>query len=266
MWKKPLIILSAVICLLVAFFWLYKKPAIAPIPQEEKNISVSVPRINDQVSNPILVKGKARVFENTFAYALKDRAGHKLYEGSAMTNAPDAGLFGDFTIRIPVPNNAPKELIVEVFDYSAKDGSVIDLVSIPVELASSDKTILKVFFNNNVWDPNITCVKTFSVEREVPKTQEVGYISLIELLAGPTKTEKSKSYTTSIPDGVKINSLIIKNGTAYADFNEALDYQIGGSCRVSAIRSQITATLKQFPTIKNVVISINGRTEDILQP
>lgn len=132
--KKPIIILSVVICLSVVFFWLYKKPAIAPIPQEEKNISVSIPKANDQVGNPILVKGRARVFENTFAYALKDKAGHKLYEGSAMSNAPDAGLFGDFTIKIPVPANAPKELVVEVFDYSAKDGSVIDLVSIPVTL------------------------------------------------------------------------------------------------------------------------------------
>ena len=32
------------------------------------------------------------------------------------------------------------------------------------------------------------------------------------------------------------------------------------------VRFKIEATLKQFPTVKNVVISINGRTEDILQP
>jgi len=35
---------------------------------------------------------------------------------------------------------------------------------------------------------------------------------------------------------------------------------------VTAIRAQITETLKQFPTVENVVISIDGRTEDILQP
>jgi len=32
------------------------------------------------------------------------------------------------------------------------------------------------------------------------------------------------------------------------------------------IISQIKQTLKQFPTIKDVVISINGQTEVILQP
>ncbi|PIP22172.1 MAG: hypothetical protein COX38_02115, partial [Candidatus Nealsonbacteria bacterium CG23_combo_of_CG06-09_8_20_14_all_39_25] len=48
--------------------------------------------------------------------------------------------------------------------------------------------------------------------------------------------------------------------------DEQLEFQVGGSCKVSAIRAQITQTLKQFPTVDEVVISINGRTEDILQP
>ncbi|MBU3925210.1 GerMN domain-containing protein, partial [Patescibacteria group bacterium] len=56
------------------------------------------------------------------------------------------------------------------------------------------------------------------------------------------------------------------NGIAKVDFDERLEFQAGGSCRVAAIRAEITETLKQFPTVNNVVISINGRTEDILQP
>jgi len=35
---------------------------------------------------------------------------------------------------------------------------------------------------------------------------------------------------------------------------------------VAAIRAQIRETLKQFPTVDEVIISIDGRTEDILQP
>ena len=34
----------------------------------------------------------------------------------------------------------------------------------------------------------------------------------------------------------------------------------------AAIRVQITETLEQFPTVDSVIISIDGRTEDILQP
>lgn len=65
---------------------------------------------------------------------------------------------------------------------------------------------------------------------------------------------------------MKIQKLTIENNVARVDFDKQLEYQVGGSCRVAAIRAQITQTLKQFPTVKEVIISIDGRTEDILQP
>jgi spore germination protein GerM len=79
--------------------------------------------------------------------------------------------------------------------------------------------------------------------------------------------EQAEGFFTSINQGVKLQSLNIReDGTAFVDFDEQLQAGVGGSCKVSAIRAQITETLKQFPTVKNVIISINGRTEDILQP
>ena len=65
---------------------------------------------------------------------------------------------------------------------------------------------------------------------------------------------------------MRIQGLTIENGVAKVDFSEQLEFQVGGSCRVAAIRAQITDTLKQFPTVDSVVISIDGRTEDVLQP
>ncbi|MCX6760220.1 MAG: GerMN domain-containing protein, partial [Candidatus Nealsonbacteria bacterium] len=69
-----------------------------------------------------------------------------------------------------------------------------------------------------------------------------------------------------INTGVKIQKLTIENGIAKVDFDEQLENGVGGSCKVSAIRAQITQTLKQLSTVMSVIISINGRTEDILQP
>jgi len=85
-------------------------------------------------------------------------------------------------------------------------------------------------------------------------------------LKGPTSAEKTKGATDTIPKETKLNSLRLSGTTAYADFNYALDAGVGGSCRVQAIRKEIENTLKQFPTIKDVVISVDGKTEDILQP
>ena len=125
---------------------------------------------------------------------------------------------------------------------------------------------LKAFFMNDRLDPEITCQKVFPVERTVPYTAGVAQAALKQLLMGPTDEEKARGYGTTIPEGVTLKSVSIRDGTAYAEFDEALERAVGGSCRVTAIRSQITQTLKQFPTVKNVVISIDGRTDDILQP
>ena len=126
---------------------------------------------------------------------------------------------------------------------------------------------VKIFFGNSIFDPEILdCQKNFSVERTIPKTEAVARAALEQLLAGPTDEEKAEGYFTSINPGVKIQSLVIANGVANVDFDEQLEFQVGGSCRVAAIASEIRETLKQFSTVEDVVISINGRTEDILQP
>ncbi len=126
--------------------------------------------------------------------------------------------------------------------------------------------ILKVFFNNSKLDPQVSCNRVFPVEREVEKTQAPARKALEMLLLGPTKNEKQNGYFTTISPGVKIQSLAIEQGIAKVDFNETLEFQVGGSCRLAAIRAEITQTLEQFSTVNNVIISINGKTEDILQP
>jgi spore germination protein GerM len=126
---------------------------------------------------------------------------------------------------------------------------------------------VNVFYPNTDKDPQmLDCTKVYSVTRTIPETRAVGRAALENLLAGPTQLEKKQGYITQIPDGVKINSLSIENGVARVDFNNKLQEQVGGSCRVNGIRSQIEETLKQFPTVDSVIISIEGETDLILQP
>jgi spore germination protein GerM len=125
---------------------------------------------------------------------------------------------------------------------------------------------IKVFFNNNNFDPEFSCNKVFPVERSALKAGELEKTALLELLNGPTQSDATQGFFTSINSGVKINNLSIVRGKAMVDFDERLEFQVGGSCRVTAISAQIRETLMQFPNVKEVIISINGRTEDILQP
>ncbi len=151
-------------------------------------------------------------------------------------------------------------------------GSIVILILVLVGvigyfIIGQEKTMtVKIFFGNIKEDPEVlNCEKVYSVERQVLKSKAI-IQALEELLKGPTVEEQEKGYLTNINSGVNINNLIVKNNVARVDFDEQLEFQVGGSCRVMAIRSQITGTLVQSSEINDVIISINGRIEDILQP
>lgn len=126
---------------------------------------------------------------------------------------------------------------------------------------------VKVFFGNTKIDPGTThCERVYPATRLIPRTQAVARAALEELFKGPTDLEKAQGYLTTINPGVKINKLAIVEGTALVDLSQELGDQVGGACAVSTIRAQITETLKQFPTVNAVTISIDGNSQDILQP
>lgn len=138
----------------------------------------------------------------------------------------------------------------------------------PSAKTPAETMTVKVYFNNPDIDPNwdTECNNVFAVERKILLTRSVALAAMTELLKGPTDAEKANGYITNINAGVKVQKLTIENGVAKIDFDERLEYQVGGSCKTSAIIAQIKQTLKQFSTVKDVVISINGETEAILQP
>lgn len=133
--------------------------------------------------------------------------------------------------------------------------------TIPVKLPKMDVMQVSVFFNN----AGNECQNVVAVKRNIQKTEAPARAALEELLRGPSAKE-SALFTTGINQGVKIQKLTIESGIAKVDFNGLLEAGVAGSCRVLGIRAQIEKTLLQFPTVKSVIISIDGKTEGILQP
>jgi spore germination protein GerM len=81
--------------------------------------------------------------------------------------------------------------------------------------------------------------------------------------------EQVLSYSGRAPNWgprVTLRSLKIENGVATADFSRELQAYGGGSLRVRLIRGQITQTLMQFPTVREVRIAIEGQTQAVLEP
>jgi len=240
----------------------------SPTPAQ-KEIELYLPAAGDQtVGTKFVIYGKGRAFENTINYRMSDDNGKQLYLGSFMTNAPDAGVFGYFSQEVDLAKllkTIPSVIRLDVFEISAKDGSDIHKTSFRLNVDQSVTAVFAYFSNDNL-DPEISCNKTFAVTRLVPKTQLVLRAAMEELLKGPAQSEAELGFGTLINPGVTINSAKISGDTATIDFSGKIEENAGGSCRVSAIRSQITNTAKQFPNIKNVIISVEGRTEDALQP
>lgn len=233
----------------------------------EPPIVLYAPAPHDSVSGSVTVSGTARVFENQFLIQLADASGKILAQESAYAHAPDVGQYGDFSLTIAIPSSATGTLLLKAFDLSAKDGSPLGLLEVPITVASSsqDESAIKIFLGKTA-ENNTDCSRVFPVSRSISATSSVARAALTQLLAGPTDAEKANGYFSSIPDGVRIQKLSISNGTASADFDEVLERAVGGSCRVTSIRAQITQTLLQFPSVHRVIISIDGRTQDILQP
>ncbi|MFA5188843.1 MAG: GerMN domain-containing protein [Patescibacteria group bacterium] len=236
-----------------------------------KEIIVDNPKANEEIASPYILTGQAAgwYFEASFPVKLLDESGKEI--ATAIAQAQSDWMTTDF-----VPFKANLEFLVDkdqagtlVFMNDNPSGlpELQKEFRLPVKLKGVATLVIKVFFGNAKKNPNaMDCRLVYPVDRKIAKTVSTARAALEELLKGPTEEEKANGYYTSINSGVKIQKLTIVDGVARVDFDKQLEFQVGGSCRVAAINSQIVTTLKQFTSIKQVIISINGRTEDILQP
>jgi len=99
---------------------------------EKGNIVVISPKSGERIGPLIKITGEARVFENQLNWRLKDINGKVLAAGTATANAPDAGQYGPFSVSSAYIAPTGITGALEVFDYSAKDGSEIDKTTVPV--------------------------------------------------------------------------------------------------------------------------------------
>ena len=102
---------------------------------EEANIIVSSPIENATVISPFNIEGKARVFENVVSIRLEDKNGKILFQGTANAQSPDTGQYGLFQKEIKY-TTSQTEGTLKVFESSAKDGSEINEVIIPVKFGN----------------------------------------------------------------------------------------------------------------------------------
>ncbi|HZZ99091.1 MAG TPA: Gmad2 immunoglobulin-like domain-containing protein, partial [Candidatus Paceibacterota bacterium] len=153
--KTKLLVTVAVVVAAAIGAWLFfRSPHSAIAPSESLspsptasasetpngNITISLPKAGETVESPILVTGTARVFENQFTVQVKDSSGKVVASAHVMSDAKDAGQFGNYSIRIPIPaGTATDNMTVEALSYSPKgDNSYEGYAFAPVKLKQTD--------------------------------------------------------------------------------------------------------------------------------
>lgn len=124
---------------------------------------------------------------------------------------------------------------------------------------------VNVFFWNDDLGSRQDCDVVFAVPRKVLNAETLGPGALDQLLKGPNLREEQTGYSTAIPEDVLLQKFEVVSGTAYVDFSKEFS-RVAGSCRVRAVRAQIESTLLDLPDINQVVLSVDGQTEGILEP
>jgi germination protein M len=107
----------------------------ADVEEQTPAILVESPLAFDRVSSPLRVTGTANTFEATFEYELTDTDGKIVASGfvTATSGSGTRGTFDFITKPYTVPFDGIGSLIV--FERSAKDGSRMHLVEIPLEMS-----------------------------------------------------------------------------------------------------------------------------------
>lgn len=109
-------------------------PTATATPVREAEIKVTSPTDYAEVTSPLRVTGRARVFEAVVQIRLKDAQGQELAKKTAQARygAPE---WGDFSAELSfTPPATAQEGRLEVFSLSPRDGSEINLVTVPVKL------------------------------------------------------------------------------------------------------------------------------------
>jgi len=285
--KRYIFALVSVLALGAVFMIFYGKSekALAPIPTptvRNDSVIVASPRSGETITSPYIFRGEAKgmwYFEATFPVKVVDLEGKIIGRGIAHADGdwmtenfvPFSGTI-EFAVKAPASatgygaaKGEKGEIIFEKDNPSGLPQNAGEL-RVPVIFGSETTMPVSVFFGNSAKGSSEDCSKVFPVTRQISKTSAVARGALNELLKGTTETDLDGGYFTSINAGVKIQKLTIENGVAEVDLSNDIEKAVGGSCRVTNIRAQIEKTLLQFPAVKSVIISVDGRTEDILQP
>ncbi|HVT44891.1 MAG TPA: GerMN domain-containing protein [Thermoanaerobaculia bacterium] len=230
---------------------------------DQGNITIAEPEEGGSIrTNPFVVRGTARTFENNVVLHLYDEGGALLAE-EVTTAQGELGDFNPWEREIYLTRDPGRRVRVEGIEHSAKDGAVRSraVVDASIEIPASQ---LRLFFPNPQRSPS-DCSIVFSLSRRLPASRSIARLALEALIDGPTEMERRSGVSNPFPEGSAVRSVNLRDGVVTVDFNERLQ-NVGGSCRATGIRASVEKTLLAIEGIERVRILAGGSEELALQP
>ncbi len=83
------------------------------------------------------------------------------------------------------------------------------------------------------------------------------------LISGATPAERKAGYLSAVPENLVVRGLRLVGGTLYLDFSSSIEYGAPGNIMSQRI-DQIVYTATQYPEVKGVVISIDGKRKETI--
>ena len=104
--------------------------------EEIKEITIDNIKSGDLLESPTLVKGIGKSFENNLIVELRNSKHETLVKEFTTIKSANTGEKGEYLITLYFQFKGTKEGYVAVYESSAKDGSELNLVEIPVEFVT----------------------------------------------------------------------------------------------------------------------------------
>jgi spore germination protein GerM len=214
-------------------------------------ITLASPRAGATVTSPLILEGFTKTIGKKIHWRVKDANNAVQASGSSAIRSDEKN-YTPFRIEIYLPALETNAFVLEAFSQSEQTES--GLVSLPLNLLSTNKSGLQIFFANSQQNAASDCLTVAAVTRTVAETSAIGRAALLELLNGPTEEEETLGFRSSLPADMTINSFIISGGTATLTISK--DFHSLGVCNKQRAEQQIKQTLLQIDSVDEVVIQV----------
>lgn len=243
-----------------------------------QDIQIFSPQPQQLIKSPLFISGKAIgpwFFEAEFTAEIYDN--HNNLLGKTILTAKDNWMTENFVPFEGILNFTPPLTSLGKLKFLSANPSGLQenqkVFEMPVKFdITTSKKILLYYYNpqkDKDESGNIKCSKEglVAIEREIPLSKTPIQDTINLLLKGKENLnleDIKQGINTEYPlDGFKLKNINLEqNGNLILEFEDTFNKTIGGSCRVNILWSQIEATAKQFPEVKNVEFL----PKDLFQP